>query len=68
MASLEMLSGRSNKEHATEVQSDADAPEASDEPTPITSAQGAESESDFEAVVAMWAAGRLPLAPLPGIR
>ena len=68
MTSLEMLSGRSNKEYATEVQSDADAPEASDEPTRITSAQGAESESDLEAVVAMWAAGRLPLAPLPGIR
>jgi len=32
VASLEMLSGRSNKEYATEVQSDADAPEASDDP------------------------------------
>ena len=68
MASLEMLSGRSNKEYATEVQSDADAPEASDDPHRSRARRGAESESDLEAVVAMWAAGRLPLAPLPGIR
>ncbi len=34
-----MLSGRSKEEYAKEVQSGADAPEASDQPTPITSAQ-----------------------------
>jgi hypothetical protein len=47
VASLEMLSGRSKKEYAREVQSateDADA-------APVTN--GAAAESDLEAVVAM---------------
>jgi single-strand DNA-binding protein len=47
VASLEMLSGRSKKEYAKEVQSAAEDPDA--EPT----ANGAAAENDLEAVVAM---------------
>jgi hypothetical protein len=47
VASLEMLSGRSQKEYAKEAQAVADAPD--DAPAP----NGAGAESDLEAVVAM---------------
>jgi single-strand DNA-binding protein len=47
VASLEMLSGRSKKEYAQEVQSAAEAPDS--EPA----ANGAAAENDLEAVVAM---------------
>ena len=47
MASLEMLSGRSKKEYAKEVQSAAEDPDG-EPPT-----NGAATESDLEAVVAM---------------
>jgi hypothetical protein len=46
VASLEMLSGRSKKEYAKEVQSAAEAPDS--EP----GANGADAQSDLEAVVA----------------
>jgi hypothetical protein len=51
VASLEMLSGRSKKEYAKEVEGAADAPDDAGGPTPP--ANGASSESDLEAVVAM---------------
>ena len=47
VASLEMLSGRSKKEYAKEVQS------ATDDPDAALAANGATADSDFEAVVAM---------------
>jgi single-strand DNA-binding protein len=47
VASLEMLSGRSKKEYAKEIQSAAEDPDA----TPATN--GAAAENDLEAVVAM---------------
>ena len=47
MASLEMLSGRSKKEYAKEAQAAAEDPNAA----PISN--GATSDSDLEAVVAM---------------
>ena len=51
VASLEMLSGRSKKEYAKEAQAVADAP---DDATDDASApNGAGTESDLEAVVAM---------------
>jgi hypothetical protein len=46
-----MLSGRSKKEYAKEVQSAADVPE--DAAGPTSPAHGSASESDLEAVVAM---------------
>ena len=51
VASLEMLSGRSKKEYAKEVQSAAEYPDADDSAPPAEN--GAASESDLEAVVAM---------------
>ena len=51
VASLEMLSGRSKKEYAKEVQSAAEDPDADDSAPPAEN--GAASESDLEAVVAM---------------
>jgi hypothetical protein len=52
VASLEMLSGRSKKDYAREAQAVAEGADgATDEPTPITSAQGA--DEPLEAVVAM---------------
>ena len=47
VASLEMLSGRSNKEYAREAQAVAEAPDAA----PVTN--GAAAENELEAVVAM---------------
>ncbi len=47
VASLEMLGGRSKKEYAKEVQS------AGEDPDAAPPANGAASESDLEAVVAM---------------
>ena len=50
VASLEMLSGRSKKEYAKEVQSAAEDPDAEAE---APAANGASTENDLEAVVAM---------------
>jgi len=47
VASLEMLSGRSKKDYAKEVQS------ASEDPDAAPAANGATADSDLEAVVAM---------------
>jgi single-strand DNA-binding protein len=52
VASLEMLSGRSKKEYAKEAQAAAEAPDDAAGPTPPVE-NGAASESDLEAVVAM---------------
>jgi hypothetical protein len=51
VASLEMLSGRSKMEYAKEAQAAAGAPEDAAGATPAEN--GAASESDLEAVVAM---------------